>query len=73
MDVDLGVLATRGAVRLGVTARNLREPRFGDRRLPRQVRAGAAFDGAAAGTVARDGVASTRTLGGTTEPAGTDE
>jgi len=51
VDVDLGLLATRGAVRVGVTARNLREPRFGDRKLPRQVRAGAAFDGAAAGTV----------------------
>jgi hypothetical protein len=51
MDVDLGLLATRGSVRIGVTARNLREPRFGDRKLPRQVRAGAAFDGAAAGTV----------------------
>jgi hypothetical protein len=49
VDVDLGVLATVGAVRLGATARNLREPRFGDRRLPRQVRAGVAFDGAAAG------------------------
>ena len=51
VDVDLGMLATRGAVRVGVTARNLREPRFGDRKLPRQVRMGAAFDGAAAGTV----------------------
>jgi hypothetical protein len=51
VDVDLGLLATRGAVRVGVTARNLREPRFGDRKLPRQVRAGAAFDGATAGTV----------------------
>jgi hypothetical protein len=49
MDVDLGVLAAVGAVRLGLTARNLRAPRFGDRRLERQVRAGAAFDGAAAG------------------------
>ena len=50
MDIDLGVLATIGAVRLGATARNLREPRFGDSRLSRQVRAGVAFDGAAAGT-----------------------
>ena len=49
MDVDLGVLATAGAVRLGLTARNLRAPSVGDRRLDRQVRAGAAFDGAAAG------------------------
>jgi hypothetical protein len=51
VDVDLGLLATRGAFRIGVTARNLREPRVGDWKLPRQVRAGAAFDGAAAGTV----------------------
>lgn len=51
VDIDLGVLATIGAVRLGVTARNLREPRFGDRRLERQLRAGAAFDGAAAATL----------------------
>jgi hypothetical protein len=51
VDVDLGLLATRGAVRVGVTARNLRAPRLGGRKLPRQVRAGAAFDGAAAGTV----------------------
>ena len=51
MDIDLGVLATIGAVRLGATARNLREPRFGDSRLSRQVRVGVAFDGAAAGTM----------------------
>jgi hypothetical protein len=51
VDVDLGLLATRGAVRVGITGRNLREPRFGDRKLTRQVRAGAAFDGATAGTV----------------------
>ena len=51
VDVDLGILATRGAVRLGLAARNLREPRLGDRKVPRQVRAGAAFDGAATGTV----------------------
>ena len=49
LDVDVGVLAAVGAARLGVTARNLAKPRFGDRELPRQVRAGAAFDGAAAG------------------------
>ena len=51
LDVDVGILAAIGAARLGVTARNLRAPRFGDRRLERQVRAGAAFDGAAADTV----------------------
>ena len=49
VDVDLGVLAIVGPVRLGATARNLREPRFGDRRVSRQVRAGVAFDGAATG------------------------
>ncbi len=49
MDIDLGVLATIGAVRVGATARNLRQPQFGEVRLSRQVRAGAAFDGAAAG------------------------
>jgi len=47
LDVDVGVLAVYGAVRLGVTGRNLREPRFDGRRLARQVRAGVAFDGAA--------------------------
>jgi hypothetical protein len=50
MDIDLGVLAAIGAVRLGGTVRNLRAPRFGDSRLSRQVRVGIAFDGAAAGT-----------------------
>ena len=51
LDVDVGLLAVRGGVRFGLTARNLSEPQFGDRRLPRQVRAGIAFDGAAAGTM----------------------
>ena len=51
VDVDLGLLATRGAVRAGVTVRNLRAPRIGDRTLPRQVRAGAAFDGVTAGII----------------------
>jgi hypothetical protein len=49
VDLDLGVLAAVGALRVGATARNLREPRFGDRQLSRQLRAGGAFDGAAAG------------------------
>jgi hypothetical protein len=49
VDVDLGVLASRGPLRLGLTARNLREPQFGERQLSRQVRVGAAFDGTAAG------------------------
>jgi hypothetical protein len=48
VDIDLGVLATFGGFRVGVTGRNLREPRFADRRLARQVRVGGAFDGAAA-------------------------
>jgi hypothetical protein len=51
VDIDLGVLATRGAMRLGLTARNLREPRLAGRELSRLVRAGAAFDGDAAGGV----------------------
>jgi hypothetical protein len=49
VDIDVGVLATVGGLRVGLTGRNLRAPRFADRRLSRQVRAGAAFDGAAAG------------------------
>jgi hypothetical protein len=48
-DIDAGVLAIIGGFRVGLTGRNLREPRFGDRRLSRQIRAGAAFDGTAAG------------------------
>ena len=51
VDADLGVLVTRGAVRVGLTVRNLREPRLGGRELSRQVRAGAAFDGNATGRV----------------------
>jgi hypothetical protein len=51
VDVDVGLLAIRGPVRLGFTARNLREPHFGDRRVDRQLRAGAAFDGAARGAI----------------------
>jgi hypothetical protein len=49
-DVDVGVLATHRALRVGVVARNLAEPSFAGAGgtplvLPRQVRAGAAFDG----------------------------
>src|SRR6187401_1524007 len=51
VDIDVGMLATRGAMRFGLTARNLREPRLGGGELPRQVRAGVAFDGPAAGSV----------------------
>ena len=50
-DLDFGVLANFGAFRAGATVRNLREPQFGSVHLPRQVRAGGAFDGAAAGAV----------------------
>jgi len=49
VDIDVGMLATVGGLRVGLTGRNLRAPRFADRRLSRQVRAGVAFDGAAAG------------------------
>ena len=50
-DLDVGVLAVAGPVRLGGTVRNLREPEFGAEgpgapgiRLERQVRVGAAFN-----------------------------
>ena len=49
-DLDVGVLAVAGPVRLGGAVRNVREPEFGAEgpaepgiRLPRQVRVGAAF------------------------------
>jgi hypothetical protein len=50
-DLDLGVLAVAGPVRVGVLARHLREPDFGAAgpRFDRQVRVGAAFDAAAVG------------------------
>lgn len=52
-DLDIGVLALAGPVRLGGTVRNLRQPEFaaGQLRLPRQVRVGAAFDVEKAGGV----------------------
>ena len=50
-DLDVGVLAVAGPVRLGGAVRNVREPEFGAEgpgeagiRLERQVRVGAAFD-----------------------------
>jgi hypothetical protein len=45
-DLDLGVLAVVGPVRLGGTVRNVGEPEFddGEFTLPRQVRVGAALD-----------------------------
>lgn len=51
LDLDVGVLAVAGAVRLGATVRNVRETEFGGERpgepgirLERQVRVGAAFN-----------------------------
>ena len=44
-DLDIGVLAKAGPVRLGGVVRNVREPEFGGAyRLPRQIRVGAALD-----------------------------
>lgn len=48
-DLDVGVLAVRGAMRLGATVRNLRKPRAGDVRFDRAVRVGVAFDADRAG------------------------
>ncbi len=49
VDLDVGVLAVGGPFRVGGSVRNVREPEFGEARLPRQVRVGAAFDAARAG------------------------
>ena len=43
-DLDLGVLAVRGPIRLGGVLRNLREMELGPVKLPRQARVGVAFD-----------------------------
>jgi hypothetical protein len=51
LDVDAGVLAVVGGIRVGALVRNLRELGLGTTTLPRQVRMGLAFDGEAAGTV----------------------
>lgn len=48
-DLDLGVLATAGGLRLGARMRNVREPSVGPLRLERQTRVGVAFDAEAAG------------------------
>jgi hypothetical protein len=60
-DLDVGFIGVAGPLRLGGTVRNVREPEFGvgspsdalaaGMRLPRQVRVGAAFDGAAIGSI----------------------
>jgi hypothetical protein len=43
-DLDLGVLAVRGPIRVGGVLRNLREMELGPVKLPRQARVGVAFD-----------------------------
>ena len=45
-DLDAGVLAVAGPIRLGAVMRNIREPKFGNDEftLPRQARVGAAVD-----------------------------
>jgi hypothetical protein len=50
-DLDVGALATAGALRLGVVGRNLRAPTFADGTftLPRQARVGVAFAAEQAG------------------------
>jgi hypothetical protein len=50
-DLDIGVLAIAGPVRVGAVVRNLRAPAFGEVHLPRQIRVGAAVDAEAAGGV----------------------
>ena len=49
-DLDLGVLAVRGPIRLGGVLRNLREMELGPVKLPRQARVGVAFDASAVST-----------------------
>jgi hypothetical protein len=44
-DLDVGVVAVGGPIRVGGVVRNVRQPEFGEMRLERQVRVGAAFDG----------------------------
>ena len=50
-DLDAGVLAAIGAVRVGLAARNLRAPELAGVLLDRQIRVGVAFDAEAAGSV----------------------
>jgi hypothetical protein len=48
-DLDIGVLATAGLVRLGARVRNVRAPSLGSVALERQTRIGVAFDAEAIG------------------------
>src|SRR5262249_15055162 len=53
-DLDVGALARFGALRLGVSARNLAAPTFGETdplHVPRRVRAGVALSGRGRGSV----------------------
>ena len=61
-DLDVGIIAVAGPLRLGAAVRNVREPEFftaggasdalaTGMQLPRQVRVGAAFDGAMIGSI----------------------
>jgi hypothetical protein len=43
-DLDVGLIAVTGPLRLGAHVRNVLEPEFGRVRLPRQTRVGVAFD-----------------------------
>jgi hypothetical protein len=43
-DVDVGLLAVRGPIRVGGVVRNLREAEVGTAKIPRQARVGFAFD-----------------------------
>jgi hypothetical protein len=67
-DLDVGILAVGGPLRLGAVAKNLRQPVFGpdEVTLPRQVRVGVAFEAAMSGgpplTVALDADVRTATF-----------
>ena len=50
-DLDVGVLATAGALRVGMRVRNVLEPELGQVSLERQTRVGVAIDAEAAGGV----------------------
>jgi hypothetical protein len=50
-DLDVGVLAVKGRIRLGGVVRNVLEPAFGGVKLPRQVRVGGAVDATRTGGI----------------------